>query len=85
MLEIVREFPFPCRCTCLSMSAETNLSGVPNSLSFCAAGSDFKIRIIKSDLENESFCKVYLILLVVLNIHLEKLLVDSEWAYWLCQ
>ncbi|XP_045479741.1 nucleoporin Nup37 [Harmonia axyridis] len=57
-LEIISEFPIPCRCTCLSISPETSLSAVPNSLSFCGAGTDFKIRHIKTDLENESFCKI---------------------------
>ncbi|KAK9873054.1 hypothetical protein WA026_020788 [Henosepilachna vigintioctopunctata] len=57
-VEIISEFPFPCRCSCLSISMETNISALPSVVLFCAAGTDFKIRVIQTDLSDDSSCKV---------------------------
>ncbi|KAL3265887.1 hypothetical protein HHI36_010078 [Cryptolaemus montrouzieri] len=57
-VEIISQFPLPCPCTYLNMSVETNLNAIPSMVLFCAAGTDFKIRVIKTDLENDNACKI---------------------------
>lgn len=40
------------RCVSLCFAPETSLAVVPKSVIFCAAGSDFRLRIFRTDLQN---------------------------------
>ncbi|CAH0560041.1 unnamed protein product [Brassicogethes aeneus] len=57
-LNVMSEFKHQCRCSTLSISPETNLNIVPNILMFCVGGSDFKLRIYTSDMNESNTCKI---------------------------
>ncbi|KAF5285623.1 hypothetical protein FQR65_LT13104 [Abscondita terminalis] len=46
-------------CTALALSSETGINTLPQTVIFCSAGSDYKLRIYKSELGKELYCKVF--------------------------
>ncbi|XP_066252618.1 nucleoporin Nup37 [Euwallacea similis] len=58
LIEKVYEFAHPTRCTALGISPNMSLTVVPNQVIFTAAGTDYKIRIFESDLQENNLCKV---------------------------
>lgn len=66
-IDLFSEIAHPYRCTSLSFSPETLLNVTPNILSFCAAGSDFILRLFTSDLMNNNVCKVSTIKFIKFN------------------
>ncbi|KAK4886425.1 hypothetical protein RN001_002696 [Aquatica leii] len=52
------EFNNEVASTALALSSETAINTLPQSVIFCSAGVDYKLRIYKSDLGKESYYKV---------------------------
>lgn len=49
--EELRDISYDTRCHALAFSPETTLLTLPKAVTFCAAGSDFRLRIYRSDLQ----------------------------------
>ncbi|RZC40989.1 nucleoporin Nup37 [Asbolus verrucosus] len=56
--DILADFKHESRCTSLTISPETSISILPNNIIFTAAGSDYRLRVFKSDLRRDNACKV---------------------------
>ncbi|KAK6188467.1 hypothetical protein SNE40_004636 [Patella caerulea] len=49
----IREFKLDCKSSALAWSPETSLSTIPKLMSFIAAGEDYKLRLVQSDLKED--------------------------------
>ncbi|XP_037941627.1 nucleoporin Nup37-like, partial [Teleopsis dalmanni] len=50
--ERIKDIYHESRCSALCFAPETSLACIPKTVIFCAAGSDFKLRIFRTDLQN---------------------------------
>lgn len=52
--DILKELEYNTRCHALAFSPETTLLTLPKMIKFCAAGSDYRLRIYRTDLQDSN-------------------------------
>lgn len=57
-MQRLAEFSNAVSCTALALSPETCITALPINVLFCAAGSDFNLRVFESNLSGINNCRV---------------------------